>query len=64
MYLLVLRPLVKVSLVSIILATIGLSILFENLALLRWGGYGKSVPVFTGGEGEGLLGFVAVTRQS
>ena len=33
MYLLVLRPLVKVSLVSIILATMALSILFENFAL-------------------------------
>ena len=30
MYLLVLRPLVKISLVSIILATMALSILFEN----------------------------------
>ncbi len=38
MYLLVLRPLVKVSLVSIILATIALSILFENFALLTLGG--------------------------
>ena len=35
MYLLVLRPLVKISLVSIILATMALSILFENFALLR-----------------------------
>src|SRR5674476_794866 len=38
-YLVVLRPLIKISLVSIILATMALSILFENLALLRWGGY-------------------------
>ncbi len=47
-YLAVLRPLVNVSLVSIILATMALSILFENFALVRWGGYGKSVPAFTG----------------
>ena len=38
----------KVSLVSMILATMALSILFENVALIRWGGYGKSVPAFTG----------------
>jgi branched-chain amino acid transport system permease protein len=63
MYLLVLRPLVKVSLVSIILATIALSILFENFALLRWGGYGKSVPAFTGDQAL-FVGKVAVFRQS
>lgn len=63
MYLLVLRPLIKVSLVSIILATIGLSILFENLALLKWGGYGKSIPAFTGAEVI-RIGGVAVARQS
>ncbi len=63
MYLLVLRPLVKVSLVSIILATIALSILFENLALLRWGGYGKSLPAFTGDDAI-FIGRVAIFRQS
>jgi branched-chain amino acid transport system permease protein len=63
MYLLVLRPLMRVSLVSIILATIALSILFENLALLRWGGYGKSVPYFTG-EQNILIGGVHIPRQS
>lgn len=63
MYLIVLRPLVKVSLVSIILATIALSILFENFALLRWGGYGKGVPAFTG-EQAIFFGGVAVFRQS
>jgi branched-chain amino acid transport system permease protein len=49
--------------VSIILATIGLSILFENLALLKWGGYGKSIPAFTGAEVI-RIGGVAVARQS
>jgi branched-chain amino acid transport system permease protein len=63
MYLLVLKPLMRISLVSIILATIALSILFENLALLRWGGYGKSVPYFTG-EQNILIGGVHVPRQS
>jgi branched-chain amino acid transport system permease protein len=62
-YLLVLRPLVKISLVSIILATMALSILFENFALLRWGGYGKSVPAFTGDKAL-FVGKVAVFPQS
>jgi branched-chain amino acid transport system permease protein len=63
MYLTVIRPLIKVSLVSIILATIALSILFENLALLRWGGYGKTIPAFTGDQAI-FIGGVAVFRQS
>jgi branched-chain amino acid transport system permease protein len=63
MYLLVLRPLVKISLVSIILATMALSILFENVVLLRWGGYGKSVPAFTGDKAL-FVGKVAVFPQS
>jgi branched-chain amino acid transport system permease protein len=63
MYLLVIRPLIKISLVSIILATIALSILFENLALVRWGGYGHTVPAFTG-DGVIFVGGVAIFRQS
>jgi len=63
MYLLVLRPLVKISLVSIILATMALSILFENLALIRWGGYGKTLPAFTGDQAL-FVGGVAIFRQS
>jgi len=62
MYLVVLRPLVKISLVSIILATMALSILFENLALLKWGGYGKSVPAFTGDKAL-FFGKVAIFPQ-
>ncbi len=46
LYWVVLRRLVTISLVSVILATIGLSILFENLALLQWGGYGLALPPF------------------
>ncbi len=63
MYLLVLKPLVKVSLVSIILATMALSILFESFSLLRWGGYGKSVPAFSGDKAL-FVGKVAVFPQS
>jgi branched-chain amino acid transport system permease protein len=63
MYLLVLRPLIKISLVSIILATMALSILFENFSLLRWGGYGKSVPAFTGDKAL-FIAKVAVFPQS
>jgi branched-chain amino acid transport system permease protein len=63
MYLVVLKPLIKISLVSIILATIALSILFENFALLRWGPYGKSIPAFTGDQAI-FIGGVAVFRQS
>ncbi len=50
MYLLVLKPIMKTSLVNMILATVGLSLLFEALVLLIWGGYGKSVPAFTGSQ--------------
>lgn len=50
MYLLVLKPIMKTSLVNMILATVGLSLLFEALVLLIWGGYGKSVPAFTGDQ--------------
>lgn len=63
MYLVVLRPLVKISLVSIILATMAMSILFENLALLKYGGYGKGVPAFTGDKAV-FIGKVAVFPQS
>lgn len=62
-YLVVLKPLIKVSLVSIILATIALSILFENFILLRYGGHGQGLPAFTGHEAI-FIGDVAVFRQS
>ncbi len=63
MYLLVIRPLIKTSLVSIILATMALSMLFENFALLYWGGYGKSVPAFTGDKAL-FIGKIAIFPQS
>ncbi|MCL5734954.1 MAG: branched-chain amino acid ABC transporter permease [Actinobacteria bacterium] len=48
MYLLVLKRIMKSSLVNMILATVGLSLLFESLILLKWGGYTKPTPSFTG----------------
>lgn len=63
MYRFVLAPIVKVSLVAMILCTVGLSILVENLALLRWGGFGKMLPAFTG-EMSLFLGGVSVAPQS
>jgi branched-chain amino acid transport system permease protein len=48
MYFLVIAPIMKVSLVSMILVTIGVSLLLENLALVKWGGYGLGIPSFPG----------------
>jgi branched-chain amino acid transport system permease protein len=48
MYLLVLKRIMKSSLVNMILATVGLSLLIESLVLLKWGGYSKPTPPFTG----------------
>ena len=48
MYFLVIAPIIKVSLVSMILVTIGVSLLLENLALVKWGGYGVGIPAFPG----------------
>jgi branched-chain amino acid transport system permease protein len=48
MYFLVIAPTMKVSLVSMILVTIGVSFLLENLALLKWGGYGVGIPSLPG----------------
>jgi branched-chain amino acid transport system permease protein len=62
-YLLVLKPLMKASLVSVILGTIGLSILFENVALLKWGGFGLGLPAFLEGPPY-RIGEVAVSRQT
>jgi branched-chain amino acid transport system permease protein len=62
MYLVVLRPLLRTSLGTIIMATIALSIVFENFALLRWGGYGKTLPAFTGDKAL-FIGKVAIFRQ-
>jgi branched-chain amino acid transport system permease protein len=63
MYRFLIAPVMKVSLVSMILITIGVSLLFENIALLKWGGYGMALPFFTG-EKPFYLGEVAVGRQA
>jgi branched-chain amino acid transport system permease protein len=63
MYLLVLKPIMKSSLVNMILATVGLSLLFEAVTLLKWGGYGKAVPAFTGSK-KLWVGGVAISPQS
>lgn len=57
-YTIVLKPLIKVSLVAVILSTVGLSILFENLAMVGFGSLPKSLPPFTGGV---LLRFAGAT---
>ena len=51
------------SFVNGILATIGLMVLFEGIALIEWGPYGKSVPPFVN-AGFLRVGGVAVDAQS
>lgn len=63
MYMLVLKPIMKQSLVNMILATVGFSLLFESVALIKWGGYGLAVPTFTGDKML-KVGGVAVAPQS
>jgi branched-chain amino acid transport system permease protein len=63
MYVLVLKRIMKSSLVNMILATVGLSILIESLVLLKWGGYSKPTPPFTGDKLL-RLGGVHVAVQS
>ena len=63
MYVVVLKPIMKVSLGAMILFTVALSLLFENLALLQWGGYGQGLPSFTGDQSFNIGG-VYISRQS
>jgi branched-chain amino acid transport system permease protein len=63
MYVVVLKPILKVSLGAMILCTVALSLLFENAALLKWGGYGQGLPSFTGDQSFDLGG-VFISRQS
>jgi branched-chain amino acid transport system permease protein len=51
------------SFVNGILATIGLMVLFEGIALIEWGPYGKSIPAFVN-AGFLHVGGVAVDAQS
>lgn len=62
-YSLVVRPILELSLVAIIMATVGLSILFENLVLLTWGGYAANLPAFTG-EDMMRVGGLSIAPQS
>jgi len=57
MYQYVLKWALKVSLVTMILCTVALSLLFENLALLKYGGYTKNLPDFAGNAP--VYGFIA-----
>ncbi len=63
MWQIVLKPVLKISLVTMILSTVALSLLFENLALVRWGGYTKTLPGFSG-EKAFHLGGVFISAQS
>ena len=56
MYQVVLKPVLKISLVTMILTTVALSLLFENLSLIKYGGYPKTLPGFTSGASFGVHG--------
>jgi branched-chain amino acid transport system permease protein len=62
MYRLVIAPIIKVSHVAMILATIGVGLIIENAALIKWGGYGQNVPSFT--SGSFVVGGVIISQQS
>ena len=63
MWVIVLKPVLKISLVTMILCTVALSLLFENLSLVRYGGYTKTLPAFGGDHTFNLSG-VFITAQS
>ena len=63
MWQIVLKPVLKISLVTMILCTVALSLLFENLSLVRYGGYTKTLPAF-GGDHTIQVGGVYVNVQS
>jgi branched-chain amino acid transport system permease protein len=63
MWQIVLKPVLKISLVTMILCTVALSLLFENLSLVRYGGYTKTLPAF-GGNHTLQVGGVYVNVQS
>jgi branched-chain amino acid transport system permease protein len=63
MFQVVLKPMLKAPPAAMILLTIAISLLIENLALLKWGGYGLAIPPFTG-ETSLWLGEVAIPPQT
>ncbi len=64
MWQIVLKPVLRISLVTMILCTVALSLLFENLALVRWGGYTKTLPSFSGEKAAIHVGGVYINPQS
>jgi branched-chain amino acid transport system permease protein len=63
MFQVILKPMLKAPPAAMILLTIAISLLIENLALLKWGGYGLAIPPFTG-ETSLWLGEVAIPPQT
>jgi branched-chain amino acid transport system permease protein len=63
MYQVVLKPVLKISLVTMILCTVAISLVFENLSLVKYGGYNSNLPAFTG-EGSLKLGGVYISYQA
>ena len=59
----ILKPMLKAPPAAMILLTIAISLLIENLALLKWGGYGLAIPPFTGETSLWLRG-VAIPPQT
>lgn len=62
MYRAVIAPVLKVSLVAMIMITVGVAMLFENATLLKWGGYPVYSPPFTGSTSFDLGG-VSISPQ-
>jgi len=63
MFQVILKPMMKAPPAAMILLTIAISVLIENLALLKWGGYGLGLPPFTGDKSL-WLGGVAIPPQT
>jgi branched-chain amino acid transport system permease protein len=63
MWQVVLKPVLKISLVAMILCTVALSLLFENLSLVKYGGYTKTLPAF-GGDTTLQVGGIYINAQS
>jgi branched-chain amino acid transport system permease protein len=63
MWQVVLKPVLKISLVTMILSTVALSLLFENLSLVKYGGYTKTLPPFAGDK-TFQIGGVYISLQS
>jgi branched-chain amino acid transport system permease protein len=59
----ILKPMLKSPPAAMILLTIAISLLVENLALRKWGGYGLGLPSFTG-DTSIQLGTVYIQPQT